>query len=277
MKIKEALNLANEKLKGISDIDGKLILFKLFDMDDASLFLNQDKEMSLEDYDKYFSYVLKRKNHIPYQELFHEAIFYGEKFKINKDVLTPRKETEILVENCIYIIGREKINDILDLCTGSGIIGITIKKRFPTINIYMSDVSKKALDIAKENAKLNNVDVNILESDLFNNINRRFDMIVSNPPYINRKEIENLDIEVKDYDPLIALDGGIDGLDFYRKIIKEGKEYLNDNGVLAFEIGYDEGEDVRNLLEMYGYQDIKIIKDYSDFDRILIARKNTGL
>lgn len=282
MKIKEAIRFAEEKLKsaGIDDYntDGKLILFHLFNWDETALILNGNKEMEDEDLNTYINIVEKRANHIPLQEIFHKGYFYGEEFIVNKDVLTPRKETEILVENCIYIIGRKNTKNVLDLCTGSGIISIILKKKFPTINIYASDISKEALKVAKENASIHKADVKFIESDLFNNIEGTFDLIISNPPYIKKNDIFELTEEVKKYDPILALDGGIDGLDYYREIVNNLNQYLNDEGYVAFEIGYDEGEEVKKLLEETDiFKDIKVIKDYSNLDRVIIAKKGTGI
>lgn len=275
MKINDAIKFAEEKFKeaNILDykIDGKLILFHLFNIDEKDIFLNGNKELSKEDEKRFVEIVEKRAKHIPIQEIFNETYFYGEKFKVNRFVLTPRKETEILVESCINLLkGRDNVR-VLDLCTGSGVIGIMLKKNLPSINVSMSDISKEALEIAKENTNLHNVEIDIILSDLFNNIDGEFDMIVSNPPYIKRDEILELSEEVRMYDPIISLDGGIDGLDFYKRIAEQAKPHLKDNGLVAFEIGYDEGKDIKNILSKEGYVNIEIKKDYSGLDRIVFA------
>ena len=185
-------------------------------------------------------------------------------------VLIPRSDTEILVEEVLKIAKKE--DKILDLCTGSGIIGISLAKYLQSDNIVAVDISDIALKGSKLNADNNNVNINYIKSDLFKNINEKFDIIVSNPPYIESEVIETLTEDVKK-EPLLALDGGEDGLDFYRKISFEAKKYLNENGKIFFEIGYNQKDAVINILEKLDYKEIECIKDLAGNDRLIIASK----
>lgn len=212
----------------------------------------------------------------PLSNIFGFVEFYGLRFDVNKKVLSPRMETEILVEEVIKKIKEHAFEDILDLCTGSGAIGISIAK-FTNCKVTASDISKQALSVAESNARKNGVKIDFIHSDLFKNLkkNKRYDIIVSNPPYIKSKEIEKLDAEVKNYDPKLALDGGEDGLNFYRIILKEGTMKLNKGGYIFVEIGNEQREDVEKLFKNNGFVDIQVVKDYNKIERIVYGRKRT--
>ncbi len=206
----------------------------------------------------------------PISKIFGRTEFYGYEFKVTKDVLSPRMETEILVEKVIKSI--DKKCRVLDIGTGSGIIAICIAKNTSAI-VTAVDISNKALDVAKYNAEKNNVTVNFVNSNLFDNLKnvKKFDIIVSNPPYIPSNDINKLDVEVKDYDPKLALDGGEDGLDFYKKIVASAPSFLNKNGKLFFEIGIKQSSDIVDILQK-DFEDIQVIKDYNKIDRVVIAK-----
>ena len=212
----------------------------------------------------------ERLNNVPVEKIFKRAYFYGLTFKVDENVLSPRSESELLVEEALKSIKLNGYKTVLDLCTGSGCLAISIKKN-ADVEITASDISKKALQIAKFNAKLNDVDVDFVHSNMFEEIDKKFDLIVSNPPYIDSTEIEDLDVEVKDYDPLIALDGGDYGLKYYNIIHDNLRKYLNDNGMLILEIGEDQKELIVSLFN--DFELVNSIKDYNGQDRILIFKR----
>ena len=208
----------------------------------------------------------------PIQYIIGKQEFMELEFNVNKSVLIPQPDTEILVEKVIEIIKREnKEISVLDLCTGSGAIGISIKKLTDNTTVTASDISLRALRVARENAEKLEVDVNFIESDLFENINSKFDIIVSNPPYIKSEIIEKLPEEVKK-EPIIALDGGVDGLEFYKNIINNCENYLNEKGFLCLEIGYDQKEDLEKLIEATGkFENVEILRDFGGNYRVIIC------
>ena len=215
------------------------------------------------------AYAKERATGKPLQYVFGHVDFYDAKLLVNENVLIPRPETELLAE---AVANRAKDKSVLDLCTGSGAIAISVKKHEPTAAVTASDVSENAIFVAKANGVANLVDVKFITSDLFENIDGEFDIIVSNPPYIKTDDIQNLDVEVRGYEPVIALDGGKDGLDFYRRIIDGAAAHLKDGGELLMELGMGEAEDVK------AYADGKLefsefIKDYDGIDRIVVFKK----
>ena len=218
-----------------------------------------------------------RKRGIPIQRIFGIAYFYGYKFLLNDDCLIPRFDTEILVETVIKCYQSEEETkadfQILDLCTGSGCIAVALKKNIKA-SIFGSDINKNALNISKINADLNNVNIEFIQSNLFEKIDKhlKFDYIVSNPPYIKTDDINKLQSEVKNHDPFIALDGGIDGFDFYKKIINDSILFLKENGKLFLEIGDNQTEFIENLLKT-NYCNIKFVNDLQGIKRVVYACK----
>ena len=213
--------------------------------------------------------VEKRLNHIPIAYIFGKTNFYGYDLSVNENVLIPRLDTEVLVEKLVEDIkSQSRKVSVLDIGTGSGAIIIATKKETDA-NCYAVDISEKALAVAKENAKLNNAEIEFIKSDLFENIsNLKVDFIVSNPPYIETEVVKTLEPEVVSNEPNLALDGGEDGLDFYRIIVKNAKNHLNKNGSLYFEIGYNQGESVSALMKE-DFENIEVIKDYGGNDRVV--------
>ncbi len=198
--------------------------------------------------------------------------FMGMKIIVDKNVLIPRPETELLVEQTAHYALLITHPTILDIGTGSGAIAVALARLLPTAMITAIDISESALTIAKKNASNQKVKIDFLQGDLFSSVkNRKFDIVVSNPPYIPTEEVENLDPNVKDFEPRLALDGGDDGLDIIRAIIVDAKDYLNPEGILIFEIGINQSEEVVKLLDKSNYSNIEIRKDYASIPRIVVA------
>ena len=237
--------------------------------------VNDMEELNKSDEKKYFDAILKIRKGIPLEHITHQKEFMKLNFFVDENVLIPRQDTEILVEEVIKIAQKTNAKKILDLCTGSGAIAVSLAKYLPETEITAVDISNEALKIAKKNAISNQVEnqITFISSDMFTNLNdEKFDIIVSNPPYIKRNVIENLDEEVKK-EPYIALDGGEDGLDFYKKIIKESYQYLKYGGFLCLEIGFDQKIDVIELIENEEkFENTYSKKDLYDNDRVIITR-----
>ena len=216
-----------------------------------------------------FDWAKQRLEGAPLWYITGDAEFYGYTFKVDSRVLIPRPETE---ELCEYALSLIKDGDsVLDLCTGSGAIAVTLAKK-SSATVYASDISEGALELASQNAELNQASLQFIHSNLFENIEGKFNLIVSNPPYIPTADVQQLDKEVKDYEPILALDGGADGLDFYRLIAKNASEYLEEGGLLLMEFGIGQAQDIANLLEE-SFTEIEIKKDISGKERIIKARK----
>ncbi len=254
-------------------LDAEIILMYVLKIDKIKLLTTLDT-ISLDD-EKYFFELLKiRTTNKPISYITNHINFMGYGFYVNENVLIPRPDTEILVEIAINVIKKNNFSTLLDVCTGSGVIPISIALE-TNIKALAIDISKDALDVAN----INNANhcttslINFICSDLFSNVpNIKFDVITSNPPYISKDDMENLMSDVKDFEPNIALYGGEDGLYFYREIIKNSFSYLNNKGFLILEIGYNQGVDVKNLLNINGFVDIQIIKDYNNLDRVVYGQ-----
>jgi len=209
----------------------------------------------------------------PLQYILGKTEFMGLNFKVTPDVLIPRPETEILVETVIGYVSSASYKNILDIGTGSGCIAISLANKLPGVKITALDISHQALEIARQNAVLNNVNINFIQSDLFENCQLSYELIISNPPYVACEDINKLQREVQ-YEPKNALDGGGDGLNFYRRIIAQAPAYLKEEGLLILEIGFGPKCKIKNICEESGnFKIIDIVKDYNGIDRCLIARK----
>ena len=252
-------------------LDAWLLLEYVTGMNRAFYFAHSADGIEEEKADRYRELIRKRAGHIPLQHITHQAYFMGFEFYVNQNVLVPRQDTETLVEEALKVI--EPGMKVLDLCTGSGCIIISILHNIMNVEGDAVDISRQALNVAIENAKLNDVVVNFERSDLFDNVTGTYDVIVSNPPYIVREVMETLDPEVREHEPALALDGGEDGLSFYRRIVKEAGAYLCRDGLLAFEIGYDQGDALRKLLSENGYGRVEIIRDLAGLDRVALGWK----
>ena len=280
MNIKEIRKIAIENLikSNIEDANTKIsiLLQYLLSMSKTEIMLHENMELDETQKEEIFKRVEEIIEGKPIQYITHHQEFMGLDFYVDENVLIPQPDTEILVEEVLHMINRKNENiRILDLCTGSGAIAVSIENYAldrNIIKIYASDICAEALEIARKNAILNNEETNIrfIKSNMFENINDKFDIIVSNPPYIETQTIANLSKEVQN-EPHIALDGGADGLDFYRIIAKEAKKHLNRNGWILLEIGYNQKESVSNLLQEEKYENITCIKDLNGNDRVIMA------
>ena len=252
-----------------ADIEAAILLEFVCNTERGDLFSHPERLLSEDEEKKYFSLIERRNEKEPVQYITGKTYFYGLEFFCDKSVLIPRFDTEVLVEE---VIKRAPKNcELLDLCTGSGCIAICVKNEREDIAVSASDISKEALLVAEKNKDRYNLDIKLIQSDLFENIDKKFDIIVSNPPYIPTKVISGLEDKVKDFEPKGALDGGEDGLDFYKEIAKEAVNYLKDESILIMEIGFDQGEDVSDILHDNGYKNIEVIKDLNGLDRVVYA------
>ena len=276
MKLQEAFEYGKEQLKkaGIEDavVDAWYLLEYVTGITRTMYFVNPEKELSKEEEEKYCQYIDTREKHIPLQHITGVQEFMGFLFRVNEHVLVPRQDTEVLVEHVLEVL--EANMDVLDMCTGSGCILLSLLKLKSQLNGTGVDISEKALEVANENAKQLGVHAQLIQSDLFSDVEGTFNVIVSNPPYIRTAVIEELKEEVKFHDPYIALDGKEDGLYFYRQIIQEAPKYLKEHGWLFFEIGHDQGKDVSSLMKDAGFRNVTVKKDLAGLDRVVFGVYN---
>ncbi len=273
MTYREALNLGERILaeRDIADAktDAWLLLSAACRMERSFYYLHMEEEVPQDEFDEYEIALKKRAEHVPLQYIVGETEFMGLKFKVNSSVLIPRQDTETLVEEALKVV--QPGMKVLDLCTGSGCIIISILHSVPGVDGCATDISKQALNVARENAKLNDVQVMFEQSDLFDRVAGVYDVIVSNPPYIASAEILKLMPEVQLFEPQEALDGKEDGLFFYREIASGAKDYLTSGGRLLLEIGYDQGGAVSSLLADAGFTEVRVIRDFARNDRVVSA------
>lgn len=282
MTLRQAYEEGIERLKevGIEEagLDAWYLLEYVTGINRATYFADSNQEMKDSHWATYQTLISERETRIPLQHLTGVQEFMGLEFRVNEHVLIPRQDTEILVETALEKINTKKPLRVLDMCTGSGCILLSVlsygRKKCEITGVGV-DVSDKALQVAKENARNLQVDAEWIESDLFSGVSEKFDMILSNPPYIPSAVIKTLQPEVREHDPLLALDGKEDGLYFYRKIIEESRNYLQPGGWLIFEIGAEQGEAVSSYLKQNGFVQVAVKKDLTGLDRVVCGVYDT--
>ena len=278
MTIKDVIKIQVRKLK-LNSIENpfnicRIIIANSMNVNKEYIIAHDNYEINTNILEEINININKIINGYPLQYITHKQEFMKLNFYINEDVLIPQPDTEILVQEVLKICNKKENNKlkILDLCTGSGAIAVSIAKNYKNAIITATDISKKAIEVAKINANIQQVNIKFKESNMFEKINDRYDIIVSNPPYIEIDKIKNLAKDVQ-HEPLIALSGGIDGLKFYRIIAENSYKYINNKGFLALEIGYNQKNEVTKILqETNKYNEIYYIKDYNNIDRVIIAK-----
>lgn len=294
MTYHEMLQYGRQTLEnaGIDDaaLDARYLLEWISGYSHADLILMAPKPVEETIVQRYQQVVERRAYHIPLQHITHEQSFMGYSFYVNEHVLIPRQDTEILVETAYHKIREEyrveckpgqtaispdKSIRILDLCCGSGCIGISLAKMLQTIgysvDLTLADLSEEALKVAKQNADRLDCKAVLVQGDLFENIESSYQILVSNPPYIRTGDIPELMQEVKEHEPYMALDGRTDGLYYYRRIVEKLADYIEDDGYVFFEIGFDQAEDLRKIFVEHGFQNMKVQKDLTGHDRVVYA------
>lgn len=273
MNYRELLQWGCEKLKEAHILDAVTdawyLLEYLSGMKKQTYYLRMEESVPDTLAKKYRELIAERSAHIPLQYITGEQEFMGFPFYVNPEVLIPRQDTEILVEKALQIM--DDGDAVLDLCTGSGCILISLLKNKVGCRGVGADISAGAIKTAEKNAKRNQVEARWMLSDLFSKIEETFDLIVSNPPYIPTAEIKNLMPEVAEHEPVSALDGDEDGLYFYKKICGQAGSYLHGKKYLLFEIGHNQGAQVASLMKKNGYRDVEVIRDYGGNDRVVLG------
>ena len=285
MKTFEMLLREGSALLGAAEIeearlDAWLLLEYVTGRNRAWYFAHADEEAGADEEQRYLELIRQRARHVPLQHLTHSACFMGYDFYVDGRVLVPRQDTEVLVEEALALLKEVRGPQVLDMCTGSGCILLSILKERSDAFGVGADISRDALAVAKRNAELLNVEKQavLVESDTFSGEffrenggkqPQKYDMLISNPPYIPAADIRGLMDEVRLFDPALALDGGSDGLTFYRRITAQAPEYLTPNGWLLYEIGCDQGAAVKALMEQAGFCRVQVIKDLAGLDRVV--------
>ncbi len=281
LTVLESLKLSTQFLekKGIESarMNAELLLSHILECQRLDLYLRFNQPLNRKETDIYREFITRRADFEPYQYIVGEVEFYGLKFFVNKNVLIPRQETEILIETILERFPKEAELKIFDIGTGSGNIPISLAINLPESKIISIDISSEAINIANKNRELHNlksrvgfINSNIL-TDSFEKYNNTFDIIVSNPPYVNKLEFETLQREITEFEPEIAVTDFDDGLKFYREISKKSKGLLNENGILFFEVAIGQAEDVKKIMVENGFEKIKIKKDLSEIDRVVFG------
>ncbi len=284
MKIRELLLEGENTLKNAEKVsarnDALLLLSFLLNMDRGKMFLAFENDAPEALIERYRDVIGQRASGVPLQHITGISEFMGLTFKVTPEVLIPRNETELLVEEALKLISPHM--KVLELCTGSGCIALSILKLYDSVSVTAADISEGAIYVAKENAKNLGIPIGkdsgkieLVQGDLFEPVEGTYDLIIVNPPYIKSGDIKDLMKEVREHDPVIALDGGADGLYFYRRLLYEAKDYMNDEAYLLLEIGQDQAKEVLELAEE-SYHNIKLMKDYNKMDRIVQMQKKPG-
>ncbi len=280
MKIKDIINYGVAMIKNTESpsLETQMMIAKVIEKDRLYIMLNLEEDIDESKVEIIKTMIDKRKNSYPLQYILGEREFWGMDFKVSEGVLIPRQDTEILIEETLKKLKDNKHKSNLkgfEIGVGSGIISITLLKEIETLTMIGVDINDKAIELTKANALKHEVSdrLCILNSNLFEKINKenQFDFIISNPPYIETKVIDSLQEDIKQHEPKLALDGGEDGLDFYRAIIEQSKSYISPEGFIAFEIGYNQAEAVKKIFVENGYPNVTIAKDLAGFDRVVIG------
>ncbi|MBE5923472.1 MAG: peptide chain release factor N(5)-glutamine methyltransferase [Lachnospiraceae bacterium] len=275
--IKQLLDYGKEQLmisgNEYAKYERKVLLENVLCVNYMYMLANSDESVSADKENKYKEFIKRRCEHYPLQYILGFAHFMDYTFFVDENVLIPRSDTEILVELANDLIGKQCKTeaDVLDLCCGSGCIGISLKLYNDNINLYLSDISQDALNVCRKNIDKYNVKAMVNNGNLFEGIDEKFNLIVCNPPYIESAIVDTLMPEVKDFEPRLALDGGEDGLDIYKEIIKSSTSYLHDGATLMFEIGYNQGKAVSDLMKQQGFSGVEVHKDYAGKDRVVFG------
>lgn len=282
----ELVTLARQKFQeaGLPDaaIEARVLIGGLLGLSTTELIVGEDRAVGEGDAERVHAAIQRRLGHEPVFRILGHRSFHGLDLKVSPATLDPRPDTEVLVDRVLAhletIVTANGAARVLDLGTGTGAIGLALTKTCPQLMAVLTDISEEALSIAEENAYINNIgdQVTFLKSDWYDQVSGTFDIIVSNPPYIVREVIASLDPEVRNFDPMAALDGGVDGLDAYRAIAAGAPDHLKEGGLVALEIGYDQRDSVSMLFEARGFRRIEACRDYAGNDRVLIFKTSTG-
>jgi len=256
-------------------LEAEILLAHALEVERLHLYLSPDKPLTADERTKFRAFIQERRAGTPLQHLIGEVTFFGLRFKVRRDALIPRGETEELLDRTLRLVTRDQAARCLDLGTGSGVIAVCLARYLPLASVTAADISPDALALAHENALLNGVAdrVAFLESNWFENVSGTFDLIVSNPPYVETETIESLAVEVRDHEPRVALDGGTDGIEQIRLLVAGAGEHLEAGGCILLEIGHGQGDRVRRLFVDAGLQDVAIETDLSGLERFAVARR----
>ena len=276
--ILEATKMMDEAKIPESRLEAEIFMMKVLSFSRTKLYTEPEFEPDKKTAEAFFEMVKRRMKNEPSQYITGTCEFMGLDFDVNENVLIPRCDTEILVETALDYAKKFGLKKFAEIGTGSGCIAISLAY-YGKINVVSADISREASETAIKNAEKNDVSkmTEFILSDVFENFNdRKFDAVISNPPYIKREVINKLMPEVREHEPISALDGGNDGLDFYIRISADARKFLHDGGWIFYEIGYDQSDDVHEILNKFGYKDIKTIKDLSGLDRVVVGRYKFG-